>query len=325
MKRIISVYRITLLLYAGALLLPFAFYYNYQSLLVLKNDISSIAKFTQTNTNIFTYQYLQDDVEKKKLTKSIEENIQTISPWFMSAHTAKFYVGGKSLKKDFTNLKNQWAILKKNPSDTLYFIYSKNLRAMNFILDKMILLKHKQIENFFILHIILSTIFLLLLIYFTRTYIHCQINKASVYDKDTKLFNHNYFESQLTISCAKAARSDQAFSVLSLRIHPQHTDLTKLNKKAKQEVLKRLGDILLMLTRVSDISCRCKENQFSILLTDTELASARILKKRVEEKLHTDETIKKYGVLFNFSTIQCENEPSPEAVLSRIEESFSKD
>jgi len=321
MKQTNSVYKITLLLYVGVFLLPFVFYYNYQSLQTIKSDTSIIAKFTQINTTIFTYQCSDNEQERKNLTDIIEKNIQTITPWFMSTENATFYVGGKSLKEDFTQLLQQWKAIKRNPSGELCIKYSKHLRSINFILDKMMVLKHRHMENIFFIHMILSTIFLLLLIYFTRTYIHCQINKASVHDQDTKLFNHNYFTSQLTIAYAKQTRDKKNFSILSLYIHPNHTNLSQLNKKTRQDILKRIGDIILSVTRVSDIACRCEENLFAILLDNTDEKSAHILEKRLKDKLDNENTIKKHGIVFNYTITESQHETSPETMIKQIQES----
>jgi len=322
MKQTSSVYKITLLLYVGVFLLPFLFYYNYQSLQTIRHDTSIIAKFSQVTTNIFTYQYIDNKQEKRKLTDIIEKNIQNITPWFMSSDNATFYVGSQSLQQDFTKFLKQWREIKENPSNKLRIQYSKHLRSINFILEKMMLLKHKHMENIFFIHMILSSIFLLLLIYFTRTYIYCQINKASVHDEDTKLFNHNYFTSQLTIAYAKQTRDKKNFTILSLYIHPDYTHLSHLNKKTRQDVLKRIGNILLTVTRVSDIACRCEEDLFAILLDNTDKESAQILEGRLKDKLNNDNVIQNHNIIFKYTIIEPKHETSPETMMKQIKESY---
>jgi len=323
MKKTLSIYKITLLLYVSVFLLPLTFYFNYQSLKTLKTDTLMIGKFTQVNTDIFTYLQIQDPQEKTKLNHSIEREIQSISPWFNASDNADFYVGGQSLREDFTVFLHQWNKLKEKPSSNLEVIYSKNVHAINFTLDKMMLLKHNHVENIFFIHIVLASIFLLLLIYFTRTYINFQINKASVYDKDTKLFSHSYFESQLKVACAKLARDKEKFSVLSIYIDPKHSKLSQLNKKTRKDILERFGDIILSLTRVSDISCRCEENLFVILLSEADETSTQVLETRIKEKLESEPCMLDNKIFFVFNLIQCKDETSPENVLVQIQNNLN--
>jgi diguanylate cyclase (GGDEF)-like protein len=320
MKKMFSIYRITLLLYVGVLLLPFGFYYTYNYMKEVSLDTQMIAQFNRLNTNILTYQHIQNVERKLQQALSIEREVEKLTPWFDSKDKDTFYVGGRSLAKDFSLFITQWKSFQNYPSSLNKEACIRSTKSLSFTLSTMMMLKQERINNLFFINIILSSIFLLLLIYFTRTYIHCQLNKQSIYDKETQLFNQNYFESQLNISCAQAKRTKQPLSLISVKMNLEDSNFLKLSKKEKNEVLGKFGNLILSLTRVSDMACRCNKENITIFTPDTKKESALLLQERIERKLQQDPTLLDAAMHFKFTTVQYDCDESIEELLERMRE-----
>jgi len=325
MQKTLSQYRITLLLYVAVLLLPFAFYYSYHFLQSITTDTAVISKFNRINTNILSYPYLDNKKQKQKRMHDIDTHITAITPWFISQERKQFYVGGKTLQKDFEYFSHQWEEIKHaaSPSIEQLLTYAYSAKSLNFILGKMLLLKQQKMQNLFFINIMFSSIFLLLLIYFTRTYINCQLKKQSIYDKETKLFNQNYFKSQLSISCAQSKRTKQPLSLISIKMDLEHEAYKQLAKKRKAEVLNTFGNLILSLTRVSDMACRCDKDNVTIFTPSTKKENALLLQKRIIQRLSQETILIETQMQLKFTTVEYDCNESIDALLKRMKETLN--
>jgi len=133
--------------------------------------------------------------------------------------------------------------------------------------------------------ILLSIIFVLV---FLILFIHNKDIKKylilnSLYDKETKLYNRQYFLAELTTTYERAIRYDSPISILIISV----TNLFELKKKEQEIVLKELGTYMLTKTRQSDIVCRYDDNKVIVLLPMTDYLHASIAKDRFQNGLST--------------------------------------
>jgi DNA-binding NtrC family response regulator len=66
------------------------------------------------------------------------------------------------------------------------------------------------------------------------------LQRASATDKPRHIWNHGYFEARLEEECARAARDGTSFSVLRLRLEPEHADAPTTDAAAATGILAEL-------------------------------------------------------------------------------------
>lgn len=178
MKSAWLAYRITLLLYIGVLVLPFSFYYTYHSIQSISSDTTVMRHLSQSGGEMLAFVETSDEKARTKLKIKIDQNLKQLGPWFKENNQKEFYVGGKTLQKDFNELVKDWEKLKSDSQIKTALKSWKTAKSLNFTIDKMLLLKQKKIENIFYLNLIVATTFLILMIYFIRAYIHITVKKT---------------------------------------------------------------------------------------------------------------------------------------------------
>ncbi len=308
-----SAYRITLLLYLGVLILPFTFVYTYNSIQSLASDTTVMRQISQNGGEMLAFVEISDEKIRKNTKVKIDKNLKELQPWFQSNERKEFYVGGKTLQKDFNVLLDDWDKLKNDPNKRTALTCWKTAKSLNFTIDKMLSLKQNKIENIFYINMIIAIIFLLLMIYLVRVYIHLQMKKHAIHDHETKLFNKKYFLSELKTSCARSQRYQYPLSMLSISID----NFEKYDKEIKKHMLQAFGGLLISLSRESDVVCRYDDNHFMILLPDQKEEGLSICHQRIQEALekHDFQTTPKPE--FTFSDTHYTNKESDGEFLTR--------
>ena len=282
-----STYRITLLLYLGILILPFGFYTIYNTFEKIEKDAYTLIQLHKNHANILQVTQTVDIQKRTMLIESINKNFSTIKPWFYKNVNNVFYVGGKSPKEDFIQVANAWGKVQKTldttkHSDILYE-YSKNMHSLLFNMSKMVLLAKDKVYNILYLTSAITIILFLLLIYAVRSYIHYQLTKDSIYDKETNLYNKRYFTEYAFSLCSTAQRHQYPLSVLFVIL--DRFDIKKLDKEQSTLFLAQLGEIFNGVMRDGDIACRYDKTKFAILLPFTTEEKVMHLKKRLNDTL----------------------------------------
>jgi len=317
MKQDFSTYRITLLLYIGVLLIPFGFFYTYSNVKNSVTDTSIIRKLGKIGTEMLIF---TDPAAIKNNTRSIQKidsNFKEIESWVEKNKESEFYVGGRTLQADFNQLKQCWQQLKKDPKKENAFMCLKTENSLSFTIDKMYTLKQKKIKNMFYINIIGTLIFMLLLIYFVRSYIHHQLKKHAIHDYDTQLFNKKYFLAELHTTTERAKRYDKPLSLCFISL--DNLAGGNYNKKTKQEIIKKFAEILSSVARNSDIVSRYEEDQFAILMALTERNNALRFEERLKEALKSYPIDTTPKIKISFSTIQFDNNETDTSFIKRAQ------
>ncbi len=322
-----SSFRLTLLLYTIILVIPLTFYFVYTSFDALKEDTKVIRQIGwiegTTNSLSFTpsHQFNQQTV------KSIDDTLQKISIWVMQNDDSKFYLGGQTLSKDFSDVMTCWSKHKQklSQSNTSAMINKQSLNCshsitnLTVIIENMVYLKQNNMINMFYWNLAVAMFLSLLMIYMARTYIHIQIKKHAIHDHETNLFNKKYFLAQLETSCARSLRYNYPLSMLSITIDIFEEGSDKYDKQTKIHILEMLGGLIISLTRTSDTASRYDKNHFLILLPDTHKESALILERRIRETLEKHDFMTSSELKFKFSTTQFNNKETPAECIARAE------
>jgi diguanylate cyclase (GGDEF)-like protein/PAS domain S-box-containing protein len=111
------------------------------------------------------------------------------------------------------------------------------------------------------------------------------INHLSKTDALTELLNGNFWQEELNREYKRMMRSKQASTVILFEID----DFDKINSQHSHqigdEVLRSVSSLLKQTVRETDISGRLTENQFGILLVDTDAQSAINLAERLRKQV----------------------------------------
>jgi len=321
MNQEFSVFKSTIFLYIVVLILPFGFYFMYDSFHTIQDDTKSISQLTRITTDINS---LTSDTNKDKTytIKSIDNNIHHIAVWVGNNNKSDFYIGSQSLRQDFSQIQFNWDICKQKYlshdisglKDSIDII-NTNLNNFSIIVEKMVYLKQAKIINVFYISLMIVIILMLLSIYFVRAYIEYQINKHSIYDKETNLYNHDYLMEHLKTTCARATRYKYPLSMLSISMC--NINKEKLPEAEYKKLMEMLGDMLLSLTRTSDVACRYDINHLAIILPFTEQENAEILKSRIAETFEKQDFGISTNPEFKLSIVQYEAKEAPKEYITR--------
>jgi len=319
-----SSFRLTLLLYSIIFIIPLTFYFVYTSFNDMEDDtkvvyqIGWINGLSKSLTVVPSYQFDQ------QVTKDIDDKLQNISIWVTKNRNSEFYLGGQTLSKDYSDVTACWTEYKQNLSQsntpTINTRCSDLIRNLTVIIENMVNLKQNKLINMFYWNLAIAMLLSLLLIYMVRTYIHIQMKKHAIYDLETKLFNKKFLLSELRGICPRSVRHKFPLSVLSFSIINFDEMDSGYNKKTRQRVFNIFGEIILSVTRVSDIACRYDESHFYIILPFTEEKNALILEGRVREILETHDFETIPEPKFKFATLQFNGVETTEAFITRIED-----
>jgi diguanylate cyclase (GGDEF)-like protein len=108
-----------------------------------------------------------------------------------------------------------------------------------------------------------------------------ELEKLSVTDSLTGLFNRMNMMETLNAECARASRKDTCFTLLMLDIDHFKDYNDSYGHLAGDEVLARLGKILREATREMDYVARYGGEEFLVMLPDTDLGAAQDVAERV--------------------------------------------
>ncbi len=105
----------------------------------------------------------------------------------------------------------------------------------------------------------------------------------SITDSKTGLFNHYYLMERLEEEIGRARRYTRPLSVLMIDVDHFKEYNDKCGHLAGDEALRQLGRYCEEISRESDIIARFGGEEFVMILTETDLASARIVADRLRE------------------------------------------
>jgi diguanylate cyclase (GGDEF)-like protein len=104
-----------------------------------------------------------------------------------------------------------------------------------------------------------------------------------LHDPVTGLYRGVYISALLKREINRVERYGNGLSVLVLRIEDFSQVLISLGAEGGNVLLRGLADLVQALIRGSDLVARQSENEFLLVLTDTDPAGARGLAQRIEE------------------------------------------
>ena len=315
-----SSFRITLLLYLVVLILPFSFYFVYTSFKTMQSDTRVVRQSSWVSGSMNNLAIDPAGKNNQQAIKAIDQALNEISLWTIKNNDSKLYIGAESISKDFSHVKTCWNSYKNDLSSQQAIQCYNVTENLAVIIEKMVYLRQNKIINIFYVSLTLAMIFLLLVIYLIRVYIHIQMKKHAIHDHETKLFNKKYFLAELHSTFSRAQRHENPLSLIFISLN-EFSDKT-YDKKTKRKLMQELGEVFNHVTRISDISCKYDENHFAILAPLTDRESAHILEGRLEKALKDHDFKVTPEIKFSFVTTEANTNETKEGFIERTKKNL---
>ena len=113
------------------------------------------------------------------------------------------------------------------------------------------------------------------------------IERLAVVDALTGLLNRGYFDTQLAREVERCRRYGATGSLLLLDLDRFKPVNDRYGHEAGDEVLRRVGAVILEHVRAPDIPCRFGGDEFAVLLPDTSREEARLVGERIRVAIET--------------------------------------
>ena len=263
-KKTLSTFRLTLLLYAGILLLPIVFLFSLNTLNQLESDTKVIRELGRTGGDILAYSLATDPATREKLKRQILTNFKDMEPWFSQKRTNDYYVGATTPYGDFKALKQCWETANGSAEPTKALACWSRAKSLTFAVERMIAIKTDHIRNLIILDIALAVGLLLLVVFVIRYIIHHQICKDIVHAPAEGLHGRDYCRESMENLCSQAGKFDNKLSTLHI-IFPSLGEQSQLSVEKQAMLTEALDEIIRTSTRVNDIPCRIGKDEYLII------------------------------------------------------------
>ncbi len=112
-----------------------------------------------------------------------------------------------------------------------------------------------------------------------------QLEKFAFYDHLTGLFNIHIFLRELRQEVARANRYSRPLTIVVLRLDNYDDIKTKYGPLGCELVLKHVGKLLLNILREVDTAARLQDDQFAIILPETNETGANVVAERIRQSL----------------------------------------
>ncbi len=105
--------------------------------------------------------------------------------------------------------------------------------------------------------------------------------RSKFFDPLTSLYSGEYFKHRVDDECIRSKRYKHDFSCMLIDVDNFGKVNNTFGNKTGDRILKKIGDIVKTNTRDADEICRYKEDEFGILLPETDLRQAYSVAERI--------------------------------------------
>ncbi|HOL21492.1 MAG TPA: GGDEF domain-containing protein [bacterium] len=122
--------------------------------------------------------------------------------------------------------------------------------------------------------------------------LHEEINKASITDALTGLYNRRYFKKRLEQEFARAKRVGFPISIMISDLDNFKYYVDRYGHPKGDQILSEIGSLIKSTVRESDVACRFGGDEFAYLLPFTSSDEAKILAERIRKNVSKYEFLK---------------------------------
>lgn len=153
------------------------------------------------------------------------------------------------------------------------------------IVDKMSNIKQERALLWLNIALIATMIVMVATIYLVRVSMKRKLERHTIYDMETRLFNRDYFDAELQKACALAVRKQHPLALIAVAIDNYETTIASLEPKQHGAVMKMFGGLMLSMTRTSDTTCRYDAGEFVVITPETNLKNAEVVGQRIHKRI----------------------------------------
>jgi diguanylate cyclase (GGDEF)-like protein len=149
-----------------------------------------------------------------------------------------------------------------------------------------------------------------------------EVSYLATTDKLTWLHNRNSFESELEREMARAQRYTSPMSITLFDIDLFKEINDQYGHSAGDAVLARVGEAVAHAVRKSDIAARWGGDEFAIIFPEADLAHAKSITDKLQERVHHIELPGKGYVSCSFGVTQYRKGETRDALMRRVDEAL---
>ncbi len=147
------------------------------------------------------------------------------------------------------------------------------------------------------------------------------VNEMSIQDPVSSFGNCKYFEMAFNGELYTIKRYDTPTTLILLRMKNIAQIQNRYSESVKNKVIKSLANIIYENIRASDVLCRCKEEDFRILLHNTDIEKGRQFAQKIKyllNKIVFQKGEDRFKVNFLYGATQIKKTDTIETALMRI-------
>jgi len=257
-----------------------------------KYDSFIINKLGEIKGNIQRYAIykINGDFEKvDQINNSIEYDFQTINLLienFPETIPTKYRIRFINI---LANLYSIWSNVKDANNKTEILNQSekawKEAEKITNLMQKISESKIEVISNRYSIAILLTSVSILLLILFVYKVIKIGLEKTSITDSLTSLYNRLYFNEQIVFYIEKYNRYKEPFSMMLFDIDNFKKINDTYGHNEGDRVLKEIAKIIKATIRKTDLAFRYGGEEFMVIFPKTQVASANIIAQRIKSQI----------------------------------------
>lgn len=321
-----SVYRMTLLLYGLVILFPVNIFIAYQLMQATQTDSALLKQLKTMSVN--TAALLTAPPKAAELIHATDALMVTMDRKHIQNIDAELMDDAMNPHHLFEILQQSWNHYKlgftaEEPLTTLVTksaTVHQGVMQLIVAIDTLAEAKRSKLVNQLYMSLIATMILMIAMIYFIRVSVRLQLERQTIYDVETKLFNREYFDAEIKRACALAIRKQHPIALVAVAIDHFETSLVSLDDSQYDEVMAMMGGLLQSLVRASDTPCRYEEDEFIIITPETELHHAKIVAERIRKHFAEHDFLVEQPLSVSISVaLRKDGEESPQMVERLIQ------
>ena len=256
-------------------------------------DTIMINKLGQIRGGIQRYSKLKLINNKKYIIvqKNINQIFEIINNYLNNNPSLIPYDRIISFYDKYNSVQSLWEqIQKANDKDNLLKLSEQVWKISNeltCLMTKIAKQKVKAFEKIIYIFSLITIIVILIVIIIVYLLVRIGLEKSTITDPLTKLYNRLYFNNQINYLKNQYERHKKPFSAMLIDIDNFKKINDTYGHHIGDEVLKNVAKIIKTTIRKTDIACRYGGEEFIILLPETEKSKAKEIAERIRKKIES--------------------------------------
>ena len=268
----------SLAFYLLALLFPVSIYYTNGIMDAMAKDRAQIENLKTIQNMLHHLTHTPPEGLKGAMISQVDDAMSRLE-----SERDRLALFDPVLGKSYNQLSKCWKSYKSDMSEPPHMCWKYTSDAYNETEKAVAQSQQRLLDGLFLL-LLASMIVAIAVIYIIRNQMKIQLDRHSMYDKVTRLFNRNYFEAEVRKVISLSTRHGHALSMLAITLDEYETISSGVVSDKTERLLAVFGALIKETIRESDIACRFDENLFVIITPQTDAAQASVLTERLKEK-----------------------------------------